>query len=208
MRQMRNCDLIPRGELRMIQALFLIALLALAAGPAAPPQSRDFKPITDQMLLNPNPEDWLMASRTYDWQRFSPLDQINKQNVNQLRLAWTRGMAAGVSSENIPLVYSGVMYVVNAGAVVQALDATTGDLIWEYRRKLPDDIKKYFGDVLRTRTLALYEDMVFYTTPDGYLVALDAHTGAIRWETQTHDYRIRSQHTSGPIVVSGKVISP
>jgi alcohol dehydrogenase (cytochrome c) len=191
----------------MIQALLLIALLAFAGGPAAPPQARDFKPVTDQMLLNPNPEDWLMPSRTYDWQRFSPLNQINKQNVNQLRLAWSRGLAGGVS-ENIPIVYSGVMYVVNPGAVLQALDATNGDLIWEYRRKLPEDIKKYFGDVLRTRSLAIYQDMVFYSTPDGFIVALDARTGAVKWETQTHDYKIRSQHTSGPIIVNGKVISP
>jgi alcohol dehydrogenase (cytochrome c) len=191
----------------MIQALFLIILLALAGGPAVAQQSKDFKPVTDEMLLNPNPEDWLMPSRTYDWQRFSPLNQINKQNVNHLQMAWTRGIATGVS-ENIPLVYSGVMYIVTPGAVVQALDATNGDLLWEYRRKLPDDIKKYFGDVLRTRNLAIYQDMLFYATPDGYLVALDARTGAVRWETQTHDYKIRSQHTSGPIVVNGKVITP
>ena len=190
----------------MIQALFLFVFLAMAGGPAAP-QGREFKPVTDQMLLNPNPEDWLMPSRTYDWQRFSPLNQINKQNVNQLRLAWSRGLPAGVS-ENIPIVYAGVMYVVSPGAVLQALDATNGDLIWEYRRKLPDDIKKYFGDVLRTRSLAIYQDMIFYSTPDGFVVALDARTGAVRWETQTHDYKIRSQHTSGPIIVDGKVISP
>src|SRR5437667_10373379 len=106
----------------MIQALLLAALL-------------QFKPVTDQMLLNPNPEDWLMPSRTYDWQRFSPLNQINRQNVNQLRLSWSRGLLGGVS-ENIPLVYAGVMYVVSPGAVLQALDATNGDLIWEYRRKM------------------------------------------------------------------------
>src|ERR1051326_3635188 len=141
----------------MIQALLLIAFLALAGGGAAPPQTRDFKPVTDQMLLNPNPEDWLMPSRTYDWQRFSPLDQINKQNVGQLRMAWTRGMAPGMS-ENIPMVYSGVMYVVMPGAVIDALDATNGDLLWEYRRKLPDDIKNFLGEGTRTRNLAIYDD--------------------------------------------------
>src|SRR5882724_5014785 len=165
----------------MIHALLLATFFALTAAPAAAQQSKDFKPVSDEMLLNPNPEDWLMPSRTYDWQRFSPLNQINKQNVNQLRLAWSRGLASGVSSENIPLVYAGVMYVVNQGAVLQALNATNGDLIWEYRRKLPDDIKKYFGDVLRTRSLAIYQDMLFYDTPDGYIVALDARTGAVRW---------------------------
>jgi alcohol dehydrogenase (cytochrome c) len=91
----------------MIQALLLITLFTLAAGPLAAQQPKDFKPVTDEMLLNPNPEDWLMPSRTYDWQRFSPLNQINKQNVSHLQMAWTRGIASGVS-ENIPLVYSGV----------------------------------------------------------------------------------------------------
>src|SRR5215468_7904655 len=130
-------------------------------------------PVTPKMLENPSPDDWLMFSRTYDAQRYSPLNQINKQNVGQLRLAWERGMAAG-QTETIPIVYSGVMYVVNPGAVVQALDATNGDLLWEYRRKLPDDYKRYLGEITRTRNLAIYQDMLFYATPDGYLVALDA----------------------------------
>src|SRR5215471_10636794 len=101
----------------MIQALVLLAFFLLAGGSAAP-QTKDFRPVTDQMLLNPSPDDWLMPSRTYDWQRFSPLNQINKQNVNQLRLAWSRGLPSGVS-ENIPIVYAGVMYVVSPGAVLQ-----------------------------------------------------------------------------------------
>src|SRR3954471_7669202 len=101
----------------MIQVLVLLTLLTLAAAPAVPQQLRDFKPVTDEMLLKPNPEDWLMPSRTYDWQRFSPLNQINKQNVKQLRLSWSRGMTSGIS-ENIPLVYAGVMYVVSPGAVI------------------------------------------------------------------------------------------
>src|ERR1700741_938737 len=125
----------------MLQALLLLTLLAFAGGPAAPaPQnnnSREFKPVTDQMLLNPNPNDWLMPSRTYDWQRFSPLNQINKQNVGQLSLVWVRGMGAG-SNEHIPIVSQGIMYVANPDNVIQALDATNGDLLWENRRKLPD----------------------------------------------------------------------
>jgi alcohol dehydrogenase (cytochrome c) len=77
-----------------------------------------------------------MFSRTYDAQRFSPLKQINKSNVAQLRLAWSRGMGQG-TVETVPTVYNGVMYLVAPGSVVEALDATTGDLIWEYKRKYP-----------------------------------------------------------------------
>src|SRR5207244_4661772 len=91
-------------------------------------QVQRYVPVTQQMLENPSPNDWLMFSRTYDAQRFSPLEQINKQNVTQLRLAWERGMGAG-QTETIPIVHDGVMYVINPGAIVQALDATNGDLI-------------------------------------------------------------------------------
>src|SRR5262245_4634134 len=97
--------------------------------------------VTDEMLLNPDPADWLMSSRTYDWQRFSPLTQINKDNVWHLRRVWSRGLGPG-SHENIPLVHDGVMYVAQANSVIQALDATTGELIWEHRRKLPEAFYK------------------------------------------------------------------
>jgi len=172
-------------------------LLVLAAA-AAWGQVSNYKPVTQEMLLNPSPDDWLMFSRTYDAQRFSPLKQINKQNVGQLRLAWERGMGAG-QTETIPIVHNGVMYVVNPGAVVQALDGATGDLLWEYKRKVPANV----ASQARTKSLAIYEDVVLYTAPDSYVVGLDARTGELRWETKT-DAR---GHTSGPIVVEGKVIS-
>ncbi len=164
-------------------------------------QVRNFSSVTDEMLLNPDPADWLMPSRTYDWQRFSPLDQIHRGNVQQLRLAWVRGMGPGIQ-ETTPLVHNGVMYVVNPGALVQALDATTGDLIWEYRRELPEG-----GAAARSRNLAIYDDVIFYAAPDGYLVGLDARTGQLRWETKVEDPKTGTRHTSGPIVAGGKVLT-
>src|SRR6516165_12385537 len=110
---------------------------ALITVTAAVAQVRTFVPVTQQMLENPSPNDWLMFSRTYDAQRYSPLNQINKQNVGQLHLAWERGMGNG-QTETIPIVHNGVMYVVNPGAVVQALNATNGDLLWDYKRKIAD----------------------------------------------------------------------
>ena len=101
-----------------------------------------------------------MYSRTYDSQRFSPLEQINRQNAGTLRMAWSRGMTAGVH-ENIPLVHAGVMYVANPLNLIQALDATNGDLIWEHKRKLPDDLGKFVGNSGRVRTMALFEDMLY-----------------------------------------------
>src|SRR5258708_40274270 len=98
-------------------------------------QVKNYTPVTQQMLENPSPDDWLMYSRTYDAQRYSPLNQINRQNAGQLRMAWTRGLGTG-TMEGIPLVHNGVMYVIAPGAAIQALSATNGDLIWEDRHKL------------------------------------------------------------------------
>src|SRR3989337_1112270 len=110
----------------MRSILFIIGVIVLVSALAA--QVSNFVPVTDQMLLNPSPNDWLMFSRTYDAQRFSPLDQIDTSNVQRLGLAWTRGLNVG-TTETIPLVYDGVMYVVSPGARVLALNATNGDVI-------------------------------------------------------------------------------
>src|SRR5271166_1843156 len=101
--------------------------LIVAIAPVGAQVVKNFIPVTPEMLLHPAPGDWLMFSRTYDAQRFSPLKEINKQNVATLRLAWSRGMTPG-QTESIPLVHDGVMYVINPGAIIQALDGATGDL--------------------------------------------------------------------------------
>ncbi|OFV99954.1 MAG: hypothetical protein A3H28_04160 [Acidobacteria bacterium RIFCSPLOWO2_02_FULL_61_28] len=193
----------------MVRIVFVISVIVGGSlAPAAVAQVQTFAPVTQQMLLNPSPDDWLMFNRTYDAQRFSPLTQINKQNVGQLRMVWARGMAPG-TQETIPIVYRGVLYVIAPGAGVQALNATNGDLIWEYQRKLPDDLRNFAGaaTAARAKTLAIFEDMIYYTAPDGFLVALDARTGAVRWEAPAHDYKKGAQHTSGAIVVEGKVLT-
>jgi len=174
--------------------LFLESIVAAAIALAATPEVRDFTPVTPQMLENPRPEDWLMFSRTYDAQRFSPLQQINKENVRQLRLAWSRGMPAG-QTETIPIVSNGVMYVITPAGTVQALDAANGDLIWEYKR---DGVTRSVA-----KALAIYEDVIIYTASDSHVVGIDARTGAHRWATKA-DAR---GHSSGAIVVDGKVIS-
>ena len=100
-------------------------------------------PVTDAMLQNPDPQDWLMWRRTLNSWGHSPLDEINRSNVGNLRMAWTRSLQSGIQ-EGTPLVYDGVMYFPNPGDIVQAIDADTGDLIWEYVRELPPDLADYF----------------------------------------------------------------
>jgi len=175
-----------------------IAAAASAAAAPASAQLEHFEPVTDEMLEQPSPSDWLMFSRTYDAQRFSPLEQIDTENVSDLTLVWTLNLRDGVT-ETVPLVYDGVMYVVVPGAAVEALDATTGERLWKYQRPVTGNV----ASSARTKNLAIYQDVIIYTAPDGHVVGLDARTGALRWETQA-DMR---GHTSGPLVVKGLVIS-
>jgi alcohol dehydrogenase (cytochrome c) len=193
----------------MIRIQYL-AILGLCGGivSVAVAQEKNFTPVTQQILENPSPNDWLMFSRTYDAQRFSPLNQINKENVDQLRLAWARGLPEG-TQETIPLIYQGVFYSVLPGAGVLALDATNGDRIWEYLRDMPRDLGEFTAaaTAARAKNLAIFEDMIYYTAPDGFVVALDAQTGEVRWETAAHDYKKGAQHASGVMVAEGNVIS-
>src|SRR5437867_8937458 len=174
----------------------------VSAGPAihVAAQSGAFVPVTQEMQANPDPADWLHISRTYNQHRFSPLTQINKSNVAQLRMAWSRGLPAG-TQESTPIVYRGVMYVMAPGASIQALDATNGDLIWQYERNYPQGVA---ARAARSKSLGIYEDMLYFGAPDGFLVALDAQTGKLRWETKVDNGQITA---GGLLVADGKVIS-
>ena len=196
---------------RLVSILVLAPLAWLACGAFVPPvaagQTREFVPITDEMLRDPDPGDWLMAYRTYDFQAFSPLDEIDRENVGGLRLAWMRAMEEG-AQEIRPLVYDGVMYIAQPGYDhLQAIDATTGDLIWEYRRAQPDDIREYAQFGARTRNLALYGSHVYHLTADAHIIAVDARTGELAWESRTADYRDGITHSSGATIVNGMVVS-
>ncbi len=175
------------------------AVFGVFATPAAA-QIADFRPVTDAVLANPDPADWLMVNRTFDQQRYSPLDQVNQGNVGQLRMAWSRGLPNG-TQESTPIVYRGVMYLYAPSASIQAVDATNGDLIWEYQRDYPRTVTPAAA---RSKSLGIYEDMIYFAAPDGFLLALDAKTGKLRWETKVDD---GGQTAGGLLVADGKVIS-
>jgi alcohol dehydrogenase (cytochrome c) len=149
-----------------------------------------------------------MWRRTYDSWGYSPLDQINKRNVANLQLAWAWTQELG-NQEAAPLVRDGIMFLAQSNNVVQALDARTGDLIWEYRHPLPQLQGSYVKrQLLRARnSIALYGDRVFLATGDARLLALDARTGKVIWNVQVADYRVGFNYTAGPLVVRGKVIA-
>jgi alcohol dehydrogenase (cytochrome c) len=163
---------------------------------------KNYVPVTDAMLRNPDPSDWLMLRHDYKATSYSPLNQITSQNVNDLHLVWSWAMQEGASngSQPAPIVHNGVLYVNNAGMVLQALDAKTGELIWENR----------YGSIPNApamRGIAIYDDKLFVATGEAHLMAFDARTGKRVWETAMGD---RSQgdfsSSSGPLAVKGKVI--
>ena len=199
----------PRRLVAQGVLLTVAASLALAPAPAGAQaeSSAPFVPVTDAMLEDPAPGDWLTWRRTPDGWGYSPLDQIDRDNVGTLRLVWTRALSAG-SQEGTPLAYGGVLYMPNPSDVIQAIDAVTGDLRWEYRRDLPDDIDDYVNGSMTNRNIAIYGNRILDTSADNYLYALDAETGRLAWETQILDYLVNpARHSSGPIVAGGKAIS-
>src|SRR5437879_6605647 len=122
-------------KLKFAGSIFIAAILGslwLVAQMVAQ-QVKDFRPITEAMLRNPAPGDWLNWRRTDNAWGYSSLDQINRQNVQQLQLAWSWAMDDTGANEATPLGYDGIMYLPNPRGVIQALDAATGDLIWQYR---------------------------------------------------------------------------
>lgn len=163
---------------------------------------KNYVPVTDAMLRNPDAGDWLMIRHDYRASSFSSLNQITAQNVNQLRMVWSWAMQDGANLGNqpAPIVHNGVLYVNNNGGVLQALDAKTGDLIWENR----------YGTNAgwpAMRGITIYGDNIYLATNAAHLMAIDARNGKVVWDTTIGD-RSKGQHstTSGPLAVNGKII--
>ncbi len=163
-------------------------------------------PVDAARIESAAPGEWLSYGRTYDEQRYSPLDRINDNNVAELGLAWSFDVAAPRGAEATPLIANGVLYVTEPWSVVQALDAKTGKPIWRYDPEVPRD--KGFDaccDVVN-RGVALWGDSVFVGALDGRLIALDASNGKPRWTAETFDPATPRTITGAPRVVKGKVL--
>ena len=177
---------------------------------------KNFTPVTSQMLERPADGDWLMYRRTYDSWGFSPLDEITRSNVGDLELAWARVMTPG-RQYSTPLAHDGVLYLETPRDIIQALDARTGDLIWEYRyetaaaraarakgEKAPEEKPIAVTEVRGTRNIAIYGDKIFHLTRDAHVIALDARTGALVWDMTETGAERGITHSAGPIVVEEK----
>jgi alcohol dehydrogenase (cytochrome c) len=161
--------------------------------------------VTDEALTHPGDSDWLMWRRTYNGWGYSPLKQIDKNSVGHLETAWTWSLMPGVS-ETTPLVHDGVLFVHNNGDKIQALDAATGDLLWEYVRKLTPRQLAGSGNQLTKRNMAIYGDYIISATADVHLIALNQKTGALVWDVQVADWDKGYRFSGGPMVADGKII--
>ncbi|KHK49870.1 hypothetical protein PI87_24255 [Ralstonia sp. A12] len=185
----------------VLRAVLLVMLTAIANSAFSKRPFTEFAPVTDEMLQHPPRGDWLMWRRTLDSWGYSPLAQINRGNVGKLRMVWSREFGDGGLMESTPLVHNGVMYFATGDDIIQALDATNGHLLWEYRRALSPE--KVLGSLI-TRSIAIWQDRLILVTKDSFIVAIDARSGALLWETPTGP--IGRIHSSGPIIANGKAI--
>jgi alcohol dehydrogenase (cytochrome c) len=160
---------------------------------------KNYVPVTDAMLKNPDPNEWLMLRHDYSAHNYSTVNQITPANVKDLQLRWVWAVGDG-TNQPAPLVHSGTMFMMTAGNTLQALNAKTGDLIWENRLGTQANGSSQRG-------IALYNDKVYVTTSDAHMWALDARTGKNVWDTVIGDRTNGSYSTSsGPLIVKGKVI--
>ena len=159
--------------------------------------------MTEEQLAHPADGDWPMYRRTYDGWGYSPLNQINTENVSRLVPAWTMSTGRSEGHEAPPMVVNGVMFVAAAGNQVMAIKADTGDLLWRYTRPLPEDM---LGSHPTNRGVALLGDKVFFVSRDSVLVALDAKSGAELWTAPMADYRKGYYSNMSPLIADGKVM--
>ncbi len=160
-------------------------------------------PVTDAMLRDPPNSAWLHWRRTQNGHGYSPLTKINRRTVGGLRFSWALTMREG-SNQVTPLVHDGVMFLAHPGNVIQALDAATGTLIWEYAYPHPPDSRTLGGPM---RNIAIYKDRLFVAVYDAALIALDMRTGKLLWRTVKADYTKGFTHTAGPVIADGVVVS-
>lgn len=191
-----------RSRLLIATLVSGLALITPAAQvPNLPPVIRDMRPVTDDMLRHPPDADWLHWRRTADGWGYSPLKEISRNNVDGLQLAWSWAMDPG-TQVTTPVVHDGVMFLASPNSIVHALDAATGDLLWEYYDgvELPPVRREVRG-------LAIYEDKVYLNTADARIIALDMRTGKKVWDVQVADPKKGFRYSAAALVVRGMLIS-
>ena len=163
---------------------------------------KNYQPVTDAMLANPPDADWLVGRGNYANWSYSALKQIDTGNIHDLQLQWVWAMNEGGANETAPLVHNGVMFLGNTYNTMQALDARTGELLWE-NRVGPAPSRPNYGGM---RSIAVWGDKVYFAGNNAVLHALDARTGKLVWSTPLSDVPGHN-NTSGVLAVHGKIIT-
>jgi len=204
---------LTRPSLRTIGVLGVTTLLMLLSGACTQSKPSGDKPakpadVNESRILHADrePGNWMTYGRSYDEQRFSPLNLINDRNVSQLGLAWYFDLDTRRGQEATPIVVDGVMYFTTAWSKVFALNAITGQLLWSFDPKVPGEWAVNACCDVVNRGAAVWNGKVIFATLDGRLIALDAATGHQLWETLTIDRNYRYTITGAPRVVKGKVL--
>jgi len=168
----------------------------------------EFQPVDAQRIVQADatPEEWLSHGRTYSEQRNSPLNQINRDTVSELGLAWDFELDTDRGQESTPLVIDGVVYFTSAWSKAYAVDARTGEMLWQFDPEVPGEKAADACCDVVNRGLAAWGDSVYLGTLDGRLIAIDRETGEEQWSEMTVDPDKRYTITGAPRVVNGKVI--
>src|SRR5688572_16236547 len=185
----------------MFHRIFCALAMTMLAGATSHAATADKASLADE----PDPRNWASPGRTSNETRFSPLDEINRETVGRLRLAWSLDLAVG-SAHSTPLAIDGVVYIAAGYSIVHAVDAKTGKLLWRY----DSDAATLANQKLRAgsgiRGLAYQKARLFVGTQDGRLVALDAKKGGVVWTAPVLDPADRSFISGAPRVCGDKVI--
>jgi alcohol dehydrogenase (cytochrome c) len=161
-------------------------------GMAVTGEVENYVPVTDEMLRDPDPADWLMIRGNYQASSYSELDQITPENVDDLELVYTLPMNEPGTNQPAPIVHGGVIYLAHTGGIIQAIEGTTGRIIWQNN----------LGRNIARRGIAIYQDKI-YLASGNLVMALNARTGENEWESVVGE---GYNNSSGPIVADGKLI--
>jgi len=162
-----------------------------------------YTPVTAERLKKPEDGNWLHFRRTYDGWGYSPLAEINADNVARLQPVWSYATGQVEGHQAPPIVNNGVMFVATPGNQVIALEAKTGNLLWRYKRPFPEDMTPLHPT---SRGVALYGDKVYFAAAEAVLVALNAKTGKEMWTSKVDDYKVGHYMSMAPLIVDGKVM--
>lgn len=193
-----------RSKKQLFNLGAVLTSCALLAG-VATAQMGNYTSVTDARLAKPEAANWLSTRGGYNNWGYSPLSQISTGNVKNLRPVWAFSTGQTEGHEGAPIINNGVMFITAPMNKLFALNAATGQLIWQYARELPDDITTCCDVV--NRGVAVYGNMVYMGTLDAHILAFDAKTGKIVWDRTIEDYKKRYTITSAPLIANGRLIT-